>query len=59
MAGASSGAWSGETILSPKWGVGVRFHYMRLLNSATHSPITQIAGSKDQFFAAFVINYVL
>ncbi|HEX3486042.1 MAG TPA: MipA/OmpV family protein [Micropepsaceae bacterium] len=52
-------ALSLDQFLSPKWGVGVRFHYMRLLNSAAHSPITQIAGSKDQFFAAFVINYVL
>jgi outer membrane scaffolding protein for murein synthesis (MipA/OmpV family) len=52
-------ALSLDQFLSPKWGVGVRFHYMRLLNSAAHSPITAIAGSEDQFFAALVINYVL
>ena len=52
-------ALSFDQFLSPKWGVGIRFHYMRLLNSAAHSPVTAIAGSKDQFFTAFVINYVL
>jgi len=52
-------ALSFDQFLSPKWGVGVRFHYMRLLNSASRSPVTAIAGSKDQLFTSFVINYVL
>ena len=52
-------ALSLDQFLSPKWGVGIRFHYMRLLNAAAHSPVTAIAGSRDQFFTAFVINYVL
>jgi hypothetical protein len=52
-------ALSFDQFLSPKWGIGVRFHYMRLLNSAAHSPVTDIAGSRNQFFTALVPNYVL
>jgi outer membrane scaffolding protein for murein synthesis (MipA/OmpV family) len=52
-------ALSFDQFLSPKWGVGIRFHYMRLLNSAAHGPVTAIAGSRDQFFTALVLNYVL
>jgi len=48
-----------DQYLSPKWSVGVRMRYARLLGDAEESPVTRIAGSPDQLFGAVVVGYVL
>jgi MipA family protein len=52
-------AFSLDQFLSPKWSVGLRLHYSRLLNSAADSPVTAIAGSPNQLFGGLVAGYVL
>ncbi|HWC63856.1 MAG TPA: MipA/OmpV family protein [Rhizomicrobium sp.] len=48
-----------DQFLSPKFSIGIRAHYARLLNAAADSPVTRIAGSADQMFGGVVVGYVL
>ena len=52
-------AFSLDQFLSPKWSVGVRLHYARLLDDAAISPVTSVAGSPNQLFGGLVVGYVL
>jgi outer membrane scaffolding protein for murein synthesis (MipA/OmpV family) len=51
-------AFSLDQFLSHTWSVGLRFHYARLFGDAAGSPVTAIAGARDQFFAGMVAGYV-
>jgi outer membrane scaffolding protein for murein synthesis (MipA/OmpV family) len=52
-------ALSLDQFLSRHFGVGLRSHYGRLLGDAGESPVSTIAGTPNQYFAGFVVNYVL
>lgn len=45
-----------DQFLSKTWSVGMRLHYSRLLSDAADSPVTDIAGSPNQFFTALVVG---
>jgi outer membrane scaffolding protein for murein synthesis (MipA/OmpV family) len=47
-----------DQFLSRHWSVGLRGHYARLLGDAAASPVVDVAGSANQFFAAFVLGYL-
>ena len=52
-------ALSLDQFLSRHFSIGLRGHYGRLLGDAGRSPVSTIAGSPDQYFAGFVLGYVL
>jgi MipA family protein len=52
-------AFSLDQFLSPKWSVGLRLHYSRLLSAAADSPVTAMEGSPNQLFGGLVVGYVL
>ena len=45
-----------DQFLSRTWSIGTRLHYSRLLSDAGDSPVTDIAGSPNQFFVAVVVG---
>jgi outer membrane scaffolding protein for murein synthesis (MipA/OmpV family) len=46
-----------DQFLSPYWSVGTRLHYFRMLEDAGDSPVTDDAGSRNQFFAALITGF--
>jgi len=52
-------ALSLDQFFSRHWSAGLRFHYAQMLGDAGSSPVTAIAGSRDQYFVGIVGGYAL
>jgi len=48
-----------DQFFSRHWSAGLRFHYAQMLGDAGSSPVTAIAGSRDQYFVGIVGGYAL